>query len=539
MSALKNVRQSQLSARLARSSALPPLAWLGGFALLPIAVLLTAHVDAGDASRVLSRTSTWETLWFSVWQAFVSVLLTFALASPVTWLIGRHNFRGRRVLRAVTSIGFLLPSIVVSAGVLALLPDWLDTSMFAVFVAHAYFNVAVVLRVVAPRLELLDVQLGWAANTLGAGPLRTSTSVWWPALRGAAVSAAAVIFIYCFTSYAVVRTLGGPSRNTLESDIAVRAYAIGDIGGAVVLSLLQIAAIAVIAVIGRGFAREAHTRMRRTRTGLARLRRSQRWTAATVGGLTLVFVLAPLASVVVSSLRVGDHWSTAGWQAAFSDDVVGSTSPLQALWSSARTALVAGVMGVVLAVMMSHAIGRLGLHARWLEVFAMLPLAVSPVTLGLGLVVTFDEGWYDWRGAWWFVAVVHTIVAFPLAVRVLVPSWRNVSPTLRDAAAVLGASPARRFIDIDLRLVRPATVAALALIVAVSLGEFGAASMLSRSGAETLPVAISRLLGRTGEVVRTQAFVLATLLVGSCLVALLLIDATGSRTRPSREEPHA
>jgi thiamine transport system permease protein len=122
---------------------------------------------------------------------------------------------------------------------------------------------------------------------------------------------------------------------------------------------------------------------------------------------------------------------------------------------------------------------------------------------------------------------------------VLVPSWRNVSPVLRDAAAVLGASPARRLLDIDLRLLRPAIVAAIALIGAVSLGEFGAASMLSRSGAETLPVSISRLLGRTGDVVRTQAFVLATLLVVACLAALLVIDGADWRARPSRKASRA
>jgi hypothetical protein len=54
-----------------------------------------------------------------------------------------------------------------------------------------------------------------------------------------------------------------------------------------------------------------------------------------------------------------------------------------------------------------------------------------------------------------------------------------------------------------------------------------------------LPVAISRLLGRTGDVVRTQAFVLATLLVVACLAGLLVIDGTDWRTRPSRKASRA
>jgi thiamine transport system permease protein len=71
---------------------------------------------------------------------------------------------------------------------------------------------------------------------------------------------------------------------------------------------------------------------------------------------------------------------------------------------------------------------------------------------------------------------------------------------------------------------RPAIVASLGLVVAVSLGEFGAASMLSREGAETIPVAIARLLSRTGDEVRAQAFALASILVVVCVMALAIVE---------------
>jgi thiamine transport system permease protein len=234
---------------------LPALIWLAIFLLVPVAVLVAGHVDAGDVSRVLTRQSTWRIAWFSLWQAVVSVIATFALALPLTWFVGRHDFRGRRVVRAVASVGFLLPSVVVAAGFIALLPNRLHVSLATMIAAHAYFNIAVVLRVVAPRLESFDTRLVAAARTLGAGQLRTFATVSWPAMRSAVVSAAAVVFIYCFTSYAVVRTLGGVTRNTLESDIAVRAYAIGDIGGAVVLSVVQVVVIAIVVLLGRTLAR--------------------------------------------------------------------------------------------------------------------------------------------------------------------------------------------------------------------------------------------------------------------------------------------
>jgi thiamine transport system permease protein len=58
----------------------------------------------------------------------------------------------------------------------------------------------------------------------------------------------------------------------------------------------------------------------------------------------------------------------------------------------------------------------------------------------------------------------------------------------------------------------------------VSIGEFGASSLLTRRGAETIPVTIARLMSRTGDVLRTQAFVLSTVLAAVCIAAMILVE---------------
>jgi len=222
--------------------------------------------------------------------------------------------------------------------------------------------------------------------------------------------------------------------------------------------------------------------------------------------------------------------SLAAWQSLRDTSIVGS------LVASLRTALVAGVVGVLLAVCAALGIVRLPSAGRFIYGLSVVPLALSPVTLGLGLLVTFDSGWWDWRAHWWFIAIAHTLVAFPLAVRVLVPTWRSIPYGLHHAAAVLGASETQRLLHIDLRLLRRAIVASVGLIIAVSLGEFGAASLMSRQETETLPVAIARLLERTGDLVRAQAFVLASVLVLACFAALCVVEvALGRSERVARQ----
>jgi thiamine transport system permease protein len=70
---------------------------------------------------------------------------------------------------------------------------------------------------------------------------------------------------------------------------------------------------------------------------------------------------------------------------------------------------------------------------------------------------------------------------------------------------------------------RPLAVGAV-LATAISLGEFGATSFLSRSGGETMPIAIERLLGRTGSALQAQGFVLATLLAATTVVLVVIVE---------------
>nr|MBU6202991.1 hypothetical protein [Acidobacteriota bacterium] len=157
-------------ARIGRVSTFVVAVWVGVFLVLPVATLIVADLGLHDVTRILGQLSTWRLLWFSAWQAAVSVLVTGLISAPITWLIGRHHFRGRSILRAVTTVGFLLPSVVVAAGIQAVLPSAMQYSVPAMVVGHAYFNMAVMVRVVGSRAELFDDRIVGAASLLGASP---------------------------------------------------------------------------------------------------------------------------------------------------------------------------------------------------------------------------------------------------------------------------------------------------------------------------------------------------------------------------------
>jgi thiamine transport system permease protein len=159
----------------------------------------------------------------------------------------------------------------------------------------------------------------------------------------------------------------------------------------------------------------------------------------------------------------------------------------------------------------------------------MLPIATSAVTIGFGVLITFDRPPVDWRASWWLVPVGQALVAVPFVVRTVLPVLRGIDPHLHEAAATLGAPPARAWREVTLPHLRRPVTAAAGLAAAISLGEFGATSFLSRSGTPTMPIAIDQLLGRAGALLQAQGYALAVILAATTVAVVVLLDVTGDR----------
>ena len=199
---------------------LAPVAFLSLFFVVPVANTLLRYFSFSEFTNVLSSRSFRGVAWFSLWQAVISTIATLAIAVPTTWALSRFTFRGARLARGILTAPFVLPAVVVAAGVLAITNS---RGVAPIIWAHVVFNVSVVLRIVGPRWSLVNHRLEHGAATLGARPSRTFAFVVWPQISDAVISAAILVFIYCFTSFGVIAILGGVSRRTLESEIFTQA----------------------------------------------------------------------------------------------------------------------------------------------------------------------------------------------------------------------------------------------------------------------------------------------------------------------------
>jgi thiamine transport system permease protein len=106
----------------------------------------------------------------------------------------------------------------------------------------------------------------------------------------------------------------------------------------------------------------------------------------------------------------------------------------------------------------------------------------------------------------------------------LVPALSSIQPELRQAAAILGASPSRIFREIDLPLIGRALLVAASFAFTISIGEFGASSLITRPEYPTVPIVIYRLLSRPGALNYGQAMALSTILMTAVLGGMILME---------------
>ncbi len=446
-------------------------------------------------------------------------------------------------MRALVTVPFVLPTVVVGAAFAALLGGGgplavlgLDQTIWAILIAHVFFNYAVVVRTVGGLWSHLDPHPEEAARMLGASRWRVFREITLPALRPAIAAAAAVVFLFTFTSFGVILILGGPRTATLETEIYRQTAQLLNLPLAAALTVVQLVAIILLLVVTgwiegrRGVSlrlRSAHETAHRPRT---RARRA--FLAANLAVMALLLGV-PLFVLVEKSFHPPGGYGLDFYR-ALGEVHAGNTlfvPPVDAIANSLRFAVVATVIAVFVGGCGAFALAAT--RRRGLDTLLSLPLGVSAVTVGFGFLIALDHAPFDLRGSWSLIPIAQALVAIPFVVRIMTPVLRAIDPRLREAASTLGASPARVWREVDLPIVARAALVAAGFAFAISLGEFGATVFIVRPDAPTLPVLVYRLLGQPGP----QNFG-GAMAASVILMALTALGHPGHRTIPRRIGGH-
>jgi thiamine transport system permease protein len=445
-------------------------------------------------------------LGFTIAQALVSTVLTLCIGLPGAYVLSHYQFPGRDLLKALLIVPFILPTVVVSACFNSLLgpsgvineflmtllrletpPILLMNSFWAIILGHVFYNTSIVLLIVAEAWSKLNPGYSASARVLGAGRLQTTIKVIFPLLAPAILSASLLVFIFDFTSFGVVLLLGGPLYATLEVEIYVQAIQMLNLRMATILSLIQILmTLGLSLVYTRVSRRQAIELNPIFKPGVSLKRAPVYQKVLSLAVLLILFLLffSPLVALVIRSLAIstkdlhGNIWTYYLALLINRSNDLFYVPPAEAIINSLRFGLITVAVTVPLGILAVMALKQPSRVNRLMEPILMLPLGSSAVTLGLGLLLVYNDTWLYQIYFPVLLPVAHALVAFPMVVRVLQPALEAIPLSLTQSARTLGATPRQVFRSVYLPILRGSILVSVIFTFSISLGEFGATTFL-------------------------------------------------------------
>ena len=499
-----------------------------------------------------NKFQTKDSISFTFIIAFLSTIFTLIIGLPLAWNLGRYNWPYHNILRSIFTVPFVMPSILVAMGFLALL-DWIsfltdynhstEVRFYFLLLAHAWFNLALVIRFCEPLLSTIDSSYEEACRLLPSGKTQISRfrNFWIPLMWPNIAASSALVFVFSFTSFALVKFIT-PTQRNLEVVMANQSEwaglsvpSLSRTPSEIVMASSTIQLVTIIfALIISSWLQSRSSGHHLSTLNDARKSVSFKSLRGLYIILMLIFIISPMLSLISSSFMIRENnmmtFSLDGWESAFG----GSRSPTNA-YQSLKTSIGYALMTIFLSLPIGFLLADTIFNlektnpksATILDVLVMLPLALSAVMVGLGVLLGLMRTDPEIARSWWIPLYGHLMLTTPFVVRVLLPAMRNLNPRLEEAASLLGANYLKRLIFIRISLLTPSIIVASSLVFAISLGEFGASWVVLRfTEYTTLPVMIGDLLSRPGydPILRPAANAAGTILLLITLVLFISVE---------------
>jgi len=531
-------------------------------------------------STFFDRPANLESLSFTLVEASVSALATVLIGLPIAWHLARSEWKHVRLVRALLAVPFVTPAIVAAMGFLALISEggllWsvgidlrLETGIIgvmaetfgwqhpghfiALILAHAWFNLSLVIRFVEPPLATFDPRWEEQLSLLPGGNSRINRlrNLWIPFIGPAILCSAVMTFLFSFTSFALVKWLT-PFSTTMESSMANMGGAAGIMGYRVDASMVilstsavQFLILMITLILLTMLQRRNNSRVSMISENVARNNRGK---LSNIGKITifsgLIFTLAPMISIFIASFRIRtsigngqftERYSFDAWVAAWQGDL-SYVSASEALSNSLIYAVVTLLVSLPLGWILSSTIHSLEKSnrmklAKFVDVLSMLPLAISAVMVGLGIllgILRYNSSLFSF----FLIPVLpHIMLTTPFVVRIMTPAMRAIDPAFEQQAKLLNLSPLQCWWHGRLSFLRGPAIVAASLTLAFSLGEFGASWILVRTGSwDTLSILVDQLMSRPKFDPMVQPVAMATASMLMILTFILFVIA--ERFRP-------
>lgn len=474
----------------------------------------------------------WHVLRFSFWQAFLSALLSVLPAVPLARALYRRRFRGRETLLRLCAMTLVLPVLVAVFGILSVYgrTGWLAElcallginytfspyGLQGILLAHVFFNLPLAARLLLQALEQIPGEQRQLAAQLGLRGWDHFRVVEWPWLRRQILPAGALIFMLCFASFATVLSLGGgPQATTIELAIFQALSFDYDPGRAALLAMIQMVCCLGLVMLSQRLSKAIPAGVasiggwRNPEDSL-----TARISDALLITLALLLLLPPLLAVILDGLNAGML------------RVLQEPALWQAMLTSLRIALGAGLLSVILTLMLLWSSRELRLRQRLfpgqvLELSGMLILAMPGIVLATGIFMLLNDTLGLPQQADGIVIFTNALMAIPYAMKVLENPLRDIAERYNRLCLSLDIRGWHRLRLIELKALKRPIAQALAFACVLSIGDFGVVALFGNEDFRTLPFYLYQQIGSYRS---SDGAVTALLLLLLCLLLFTLIE---------------
>ncbi|MCB5161937.1 thiamine/thiamine pyrophosphate ABC transporter permease [Marinomonas algarum] len=482
----------------------PALFGVGVFLLLGAASLaaLLRYSEFSTWWEYMQQPYLWRVVRFSLWQALLSSGISLLVALPVASCLMHRRFRGRSLLLQLFSVSMVVPTLVAILGLVVVygrngwLNQWfgLTTPLYGlvgILLAHVFFNMPLAVRLLLQSYDLIPAGQWRQASQLGFSRWAAFRWIEWHYVKKALPGAFVLIFMLCFSSFAVVLSLGGgPKSSTLEVAIYQALRFEFDLNKTSFLALLQVIICTSFALLVYRVAPKNPQDVSLLASTHYVIKDSLWAKGADSFALLFAFVLVvpPFLAIfdpIFSLLFVQTLQSSALWQAT---------------WVSLQIAVPAALMSLLLGLSFA-ALARFCMDRPYLsrlptkiEQLGNVILMVPGLVLATGLFLFLrDLGW-GFQSSYWVVVWVNAIMALPFVLRALMPVMYQQEKRFRLLYLSLGVHSWSRWC-LEWSLIRVSVAQALGYALLLSLGDMGVIALFGSQGLVSLPLYLFQLVG--------------------------------------------
>lgn len=223
---------------------------------IPIFLFARDFFHVGDMAGIFNI-STYRIVAFSFKQASISVVLSFFLAIVPAYYIAYKRDRMSRLLESLIFIPFFFPviSTIVAFSIIFNLGFFKELqvlySLKAIIIANVFYNSPIFLKYLGEGMRSIPKEILEAARLEGAGEREIFLKVKLPLIMPQVFRGFFLVFVYCFTSFAIILSLGGINYSTLEVEIATTLMGSFDFSRAFALGIVQFGILTIVNSLGQ------------------------------------------------------------------------------------------------------------------------------------------------------------------------------------------------------------------------------------------------------------------------------------------------